>query len=82
MSDKADDQRRPWLRHNWRPIVMLTLTALVVAHWLGLTADNVSEAEAIEMFSLIKLGLGGYVIGRSVEKVAPHVAAAMKGEGK
>ena len=32
-----------WLQRNWRPIVMLTFTALVVAHWLGFTAPNISD---------------------------------------
>jgi hypothetical protein len=27
---------------------------------------------------LVKIGLGGYVVGRSAEKVAPAVAAAIR----
>jgi len=62
-----------WLAANWRPITMLVFVCLIVSRWLGFTADNMSEAEYIEIYSLIKIGLGGYVVGRSVEKVAPGI---------
>ncbi len=31
------------------------------------------------MNTIVELGLGGYVIGRSVEKIVPGVADALKG---
>ena len=68
-----------WLAANWRPLTMLTFVALIVARWLGFSADGMSEAEYLEVYSLIKIGLGGYVIGRSAEKVLPGVVRAVKG---
>lgn len=59
-----------WLQRNWRPITMLTFVALVVARWLGLSDHTVSEAVELELMALIKIGIGGYVVGRSAEKVA------------
>jgi hypothetical protein len=57
------------LQRNWRPLTMLTLVGLVVAHWFGYTPENLSQ-EAIEgLFTLVQIGLGGYVIGRSGEKM-------------
>lgn len=47
---------------------MLTFVALVVAKWLGFTDGGVTEAVELELMRLIQMGLGGYVIGRSVEK--------------
>ena len=32
-----------WLQRNWRPLLMCTFAALVVAHWFGLTAPNIPE---------------------------------------
>ena len=26
-----------WLQRNWRPLLMVTFTGLIVAHWFGLT---------------------------------------------
>lgn len=66
----ADATGHSWLQRNWRPLVMLVFTGLVVARWLGFTAPNLSEAEAVQLWEIIKIGLGGYVVGRSAEKIA------------
>lgn len=65
-----------WLAANWRPLTMITFTALIVARWMGWVAPNLSEAEYLKLWSIIEFGLGGYVVGRSVEKVAPAIATA------
>lgn len=75
---KTEAASEHWLAANWRPILMLTFGALIVARWFGWAAPNLSEAEYIKLWSIVELGLGGYVIGRSVEKVAPAVASALK----
>ena len=67
-----------WLAANWRPIVMLTFCGLIVARWFGWAAPNLSEAEYLKLWSIVEFGLGGYVIGRSVEKVAPSIAVALR----
>jgi hypothetical protein len=67
-----------WLAANWRPLTMITFTALIVARWMGWVAPNLSEAEYLKLWSIIEFGLGGYVVGRSVEKIAPSIASAMK----
>ena len=67
-----------WLAANWRPLLMLTFGALIVARWFGWAAPNLSEAEYLKLWSIVELGIGGYVVGRSVEKVAPTIAAALK----
>lgn len=67
-----------WLAANWRPLTMITFVALIVARWFGWAAPNLSEAEYIKLWSIVEFGLGGYVVGRSVEKIAPSIAQAMK----
>lgn len=67
-----------FLARNWRPAVMLFFTGLVGAYWLGYTAPNLPESTVLELLSIVKFGLSGYVVGRSVEKVAPSIAAALK----
>ena len=57
---------------------MLTFGGLIVARWLGWSAPNITEAEVLKLWSIVELGLGGYVIGRSVEKVVPAIAGALK----
>ena len=62
----------------WRPVVMLTFAGLIVARWFGWAAPNLSEAEYIKLWSIVEFGLGGYVVGRSVEKIAGPIATALK----
>jgi hypothetical protein len=79
---RAEAQSESWLARNWRPLVMLTFTALIVARWMGYSAPNISESEILALWDIVQLGLGGYAIGRSVEKVAPALADALNGKGK
>lgn len=76
---KAEAASSHWLAANWRPLLMLTFGALIVARWFGWAAPNLSEAEYLKLWDIVNLGLGGYVIGRSVEKIAPSIASAMGG---
>lgn len=62
-----------WLQRNWRPLMMVFFAALVGAHWFGFTPENLSEEAVADLYDLVQIGIGGYVVGRSVEKVAPHL---------
>lgn len=64
----AEAKGDSWIQRNWRPITMLVFVGLVVAKWLGFTAPGVSEEIELALLDIIKVGLGGYVVGRSVEK--------------
>ncbi|GAA5446165.1 hypothetical protein Misp06_04374 [Microbulbifer sp. NBRC 101763] len=57
-----------WIQRNWRPLTMLTFVGLIVAHWLGWTAPNLGKEQALALQGVVKIGLGGYVVGRSAEK--------------
>lgn len=75
---QAEAASSNWLASGWRPITMLTFTALIVARWLGWSAPGISEAEVLKLWDIVQLGLGGYVIGRSVEKIVPSIADAVR----
>ena len=77
IADEAKSEH--WLASSWRPLVMLTFTALIVARWLGYSAPGISEAEVLKLWDIVQLGLGGYVIGRSAEKIVPQLAQAVAG---
>ena len=63
-----------WITKAWRPITMLTFLALVVLDQVGLLAFRLAP----EAWTLLQLGIGGYVVGRSAEKVVPAVMEALK----
>lgn len=75
---KTEAASSHWLAANWRPVLMLVFGALIVARWFGWAAPNLTEAEYLKLWSIVEFGLGGYVIGRSAEKIAPTIAAALK----
>ena len=65
--------------------VILGLIGLVIA--MGIVGQSDFEeaerqqaeyCEMVKLWSIIEFGLGGYVVGRSVEKIAPSIASAMK----
>ena len=67
-----------WLQRSWRPLMMLFFAGLIGARWFGYTPPNMSEAEILELWGIVKLGLGGYTIGRTAEKIAPAIVGALK----
>lgn len=73
---KAEAAGQSWIQRSWRPITMLTFLVLVVADSFGLLEYRL----AAEAWTLLQLGLGGYVVGRSAEKIIPKVTEVMKGE--
>lgn len=60
----SEAQSEHWLTATWRPIVMLGLFTLVMLDSFGWLPNRLSE----EAWLLLQIGLGGYVVGRSVEK--------------
>lgn len=66
---KAEATGHSWIQRSWRPITMLTFLGLVVLDAFGLLAFRLAS----EAWLLLQIGLGGYVIGRSAEKVAPMI---------
>lgn len=75
---KAEAASQHWLAANWRPLLMLTFGGLIVARWFGWAAPNLTEPEYIKLWDIVELGIGGYVIGRSAEKILPEITKAMK----
>lgn len=76
VSDEAKSEH--WIVAAWRPIMMLTFGWLIVSRWYGWAAPNLSEAEYLKLWDIIEMGLGGYVIGRSAEKIAPSLSNLFK----
>lgn len=85
------------LQRNWRPALMLTFGGIIVCTWVLFPLINIfvkntdlsqligSLQGAEQFWDVVKLGLGGYVIGRSVEKVTDSVGKNMNiniGKGK
>ncbi|MGX9522480.1 3TM-type holin [Vibrio mediterranei] len=70
----AEAQGQSWMQRNWRPITMLTFLVLIVMDTMGWTHFRLSE----QAWTVLQYGLGGYVVGRTVEKTVPHLKDAFK----
>lgn len=63
-----------WLQRSWRPILMLGFGFIVMYNKFFAPAFSLPNAELEgEFWNLLQLGVGGYVVGRSVEKIAKDV---------
>lgn len=70
----AEAKGQSWMQRNWRPITMLTFLVLIVMDTMGWTEFRLSE----QAWTVLQYGLGGYVVGRTVEKTVPHLKDAFK----
>ena len=72
---KAEAQGQSWIQSNWRPITMMFFLVLIGLYWFGLAPQYLIDNPDLvdSLFDLIKIGLGGYVVGRSAEKIAPAI---------
>ena len=62
----AEASSKHWLTANWRPITMLTFLILVVGDSLGFLPNDLND----QAWLMLELGLTGYIVGRSGEKIA------------
>jgi hypothetical protein len=76
----AEAKSESWITRSWRPIVMLTFTGMLISYWLGYSPPNITPELLDDLFAIIKIGLGGYIGGRSLEKIVPPIVKAVKGK--
>jgi len=65
----AEAQGDSWLQRSWRPLLMVLFGVIIANNYLVVPLFGSPSAEIPpDMWDLLKLGVGGYVLGRSVEK--------------
>jgi hypothetical protein len=75
-------------QRNWRPHLMYLIMAVIVFNAIivpvsasfGYVIPTVDALSAIpeQLWSLLTLGMGGYIAGRSAEKIAATIAPMLK----
>tara|TARA_A100000171_G_C2081200_1_gene119818 strand:+ start:358 stop:753 length:396 start_codon:yes stop_codon:yes gene_type:complete len=74
----AEAKSESWIASSWRPILMLNITAIVSVNYLIFPLIEVATGNKMmiplpeELWTLLTVGVGGYVLGRSGEKVAKN----------
>ncbi|NCP65527.1 MAG: hypothetical protein GW836_12865 [Paraglaciecola sp.] len=74
----AEATGQSWLQRNWRPITMITFLFLVVCDSFGWLPSKLAP----DAWTLLQIGLGGYVAGRSAEKMTQQYLQARPAEDK
>tara|TARA_R110000851_G_C12884368_1_gene546403 strand:- start:58 stop:456 length:399 start_codon:yes stop_codon:yes gene_type:complete len=70
----AEAKSQSSLARNWRPITMLVFVLIILNNYLIYPYIQLFGGTAVQlpippdMWDLLKLGIGGYIAGRSVEK--------------
>ena len=65
----AEAQGDSWLQRNWRPLIMLMFGVIIGNNYLIVPLFGTPSADIPpDMWDLLKLGLTGYIVGRSAEK--------------
>jgi hypothetical protein len=63
-----------WLQKSWRPIVMLSFTFILIYQYF---LSKVLQLPTVDLppdfFTLLKIGIGGYMGLRSAEKIIPNL---------
>ena len=60
-----------WLQRSWRPILMLSFGFIIIyTKFISqLSAQLITPTLEPQFWGLLEIGIGGYVIGRSGEKI-------------
>jgi len=60
-----------WLQSSWRPLTMIWFSVLLGMYWFGFAPEYLVENPSTvdQLFDLLKIGIGGYIVGRSGEKM-------------
>ena len=72
----AEAKSESWLARNWRPLLMLIVVMIIANNYLLVPYANAFFGWGIllelpeALWTLLTIGVGGYTVGRSAEKVA------------
>ena len=72
----AEAKSESWIASSWRPILMFNITLIVSVNYLIFPLIEVATGSKLmiplpdELWTLLTVGVGGYVVGRHGEKVA------------
>ena len=80
----AEATGKSWLQRNWRPMLMVMfgyiifhnyILAPILNTWIFIPTLEMPP----DLWDLLKIGVGGYIVGRSAEKTAAVISQKFKG---
>tara|TARA_R110000787_G_scaffold193035_5_gene304593 strand:+ start:6981 stop:7361 length:381 start_codon:yes stop_codon:yes gene_type:complete len=64
----AEANGESWLQRNWRPMIMVWFAILLGMDWFGFRPEYMTESTMANVYDLLKIGIGGYIVSRGAEK--------------
>lgn len=70
----AEAKGESWLQRNWRPVTMMSFVVIIVNNYIAVPWLQTFGLPAIhldippDMWTLLQLGLSGYIVSRGAEK--------------
>ena len=70
----AEAKGESWLQRNWRPITMMSFVVIIVNNYIAVPWLQTFGVPSIhldippDMWTLLQLGLSGYIVSRGAEK--------------
>jgi hypothetical protein len=70
----AEIQGNSWMQRNWRPLLMLVCIAIIGEQYLFVPLVKMFWTQVpiltlpSELWTLMEIGVGGYIAGRTIEK--------------
>ena len=72
------EAKEGWLAANWRPCLMFLFIIIIANNYLFAPWFSVKSLDIPpDLWALLKLGVTGYIVGRSAEKFLPDTAASV-----
>ena len=69
----AENSSGYWLSSVWRPLTMIVFLIMIISYWFGYVPPGLMAEKMPPMigrlFDLLELGIGGYIGGRTLEKI-------------
>jgi hypothetical protein len=81
---RAEAKGESWIQRSWRPLTMLMFASIIGFNYLvvpiaGMFSRNIVVLVLpVDLWDLLKIGIGGYIAGRSAEKIVPTIVSAFK----
>lgn len=79
---EAEIRGEDWLQRNWRPCVAVAFSIIpifyglimpIMVAWWGFAPVRVGDILLMEILKLVAICLGGYIGGRSLEKIVKTI---------
>jgi len=72
-----------WLQRNWRPLLMLLCIFIVFSNYVLVPYFGIPSVILDEhIWNLIEVGTGGYIAGRSLEKISDNLSGVLISKDK